>query len=154
MMEIPKPTEAHQKLQKLVGNWKGEEKIFPSPWDPKGGISQGYIENRSGLGGFIVIQDVKSEKNGEVIFEGHGVFSWDQKQNEYTLHWVDSMGMPLHVFRGDFDKETLTLLHEESEGYARMRVDLSDENRYFLKVDISQDGKNWQPLSEAQYQKA
>ena len=26
-MDMPKPTEAHKKLEKLVGNWSGEEKI-------------------------------------------------------------------------------------------------------------------------------
>ena len=40
-MEMPKPTEAHQKLAALAGRWTGSETIPPCPWDPKGDLTIG-----------------------------------------------------------------------------------------------------------------
>ena len=52
-MEMPKPTDVHKKLERLAGKWKGEEKMYPSPWDPNGGIAVGRVNNRPALDGFI-----------------------------------------------------------------------------------------------------
>src|SRR5689334_22163707 len=92
-MEMPKPTDAHKKLNWLTGNWAGEEKMFPSPWDPKGGMAKARIHNRSAIDGFNVVQDYEQEHGGAVNFRGHGVFSYDANQKCYVLHWWDSMGM-------------------------------------------------------------
>ena len=40
-MEMPTPGAAHFKLERLVGLWMGEERVHPSPWDPKGGDAVG-----------------------------------------------------------------------------------------------------------------
>ena len=56
-MEMLKLTPSHKKLQRIVGNWTGEEKLNPSPWDPKGRTAVGKVNNRSGLDGFIVTQE-------------------------------------------------------------------------------------------------
>src|SRR3954469_8319331 len=33
-MEMPRPTAEHRKLQLLLGDWEGEERMAPSPWGP------------------------------------------------------------------------------------------------------------------------
>jgi hypothetical protein len=38
-MEMPKPTPGHARLGKQAGHWEGEEEMFPSQWDPKGGAA-------------------------------------------------------------------------------------------------------------------
>jgi hypothetical protein len=35
-MEMPKPTAAHRKLERVVGRWTGEEKLFPFALGPQG----------------------------------------------------------------------------------------------------------------------
>ena len=99
-MDMPKPTTAHQKLSKLVERWSGPEKMPPGPWAPEGGTALGRVENREGLDGFVVIQDYAQERDGEVVFRGHGVFGWNAGAGHYTLHWFDSMGMGANAFRG------------------------------------------------------
>ncbi|MGE5277442.1 MAG: DUF1579 family protein [Acidobacteriota bacterium] len=74
---MPRPGEPHRQLRKLVGSWRGEERLSPSPWDPVGGTAVGRVENRSALDGFAVVQDYEQERNGAVGFRGHRVFSWD-----------------------------------------------------------------------------
>ena len=57
MIQVPKLTQAHEKLKTLVGMWRGTETIHPSPFDKKGGQATGIVNNRLALDGFAVIQD-------------------------------------------------------------------------------------------------
>ena len=65
-MDMPKPGPAQQQLARLAGNWSGEEKLLPSPWDPKGGIATGKAANRLALDGWIVVQDYEQARGGQV----------------------------------------------------------------------------------------
>ena len=40
MMEMPKPTEAHDVFRKMASSWTGEETLYPSPWDPAGALDR------------------------------------------------------------------------------------------------------------------
>ena len=99
MMEMPNPTEAHRKLNALVGRWSGQEKMCPSPWDPKGSTAVGRCDNRLSVDGFVIQHDYEQERNGSVSFRGHGVLSYDSAAKAYLLHWWDSMGVAVNVFR-------------------------------------------------------
>jgi hypothetical protein len=150
-MEMPKPTDAHRKLEMLVGRWLGEERLFPSPWDPKGGTAIGRIDNRLALDGFIVVQDYEQERDGKINFRGHGVFSWDATQKCYVIHWFDSMGMPPNIFRGNFENNTLTMTSEDQQGHSRVVFAFTENNKYSFSMEMSQDGKQWQTLMEGNY---
>ena len=152
-MEMPQPTEQHRKLEKLVGNWIGSEQIHPSPWDPQGGPAVGRVENRLALDGFAVIQDYTQERNGAVSFTGHGIFSWDSMQQRYFMHWWDSMGSPVNAFVGDFDGEVLSMTYQSPQGYHRVSIDLSQENGYTFKMDVSGDGNEWQTFMTGEYER-
>lgn len=150
-MEMPNPTDAHRKLQTLVGSWRGEEQLFPTPWDPKGGLAVGRVRNRVALDGFVVVQEYEQERDGSVNFRGHGVFSWDALQQSYTLHWFDSLGMPPNVFRGTFVDNTLTLTNHEQQGFTRATWIFADEKHYSYKMEVSADGNQWQKVMEGNY---
>ena len=150
-MEMPKPTDAHKQLEKLAGTWVGEEKMYPSPWDPQGGTAMGRVENKTALGGFVLVQDYKQERGGRTTFEGHGIFSWDEKQKSYVLHWFDSMGMPPNEFRGGFEGGVFTLANQGPMGHSRVVFDLRQSGKYTFKMEMSSDGKTWQPMMEGGY---
>ncbi|MBI4549087.1 MAG: DUF1579 family protein [Ignavibacteriae bacterium] len=148
---MPKPTDAHKKLEKLIGSWSGQEKLHPSPWDPKGGTARGRVTNRSALDGFVVVQDYEQERNGVINFCGHGVFGWNAAQQCYTLHWFDSMGMPPNEFRGSFKNDVLTMTSQDPQGHSRATFDFSKENQYSFRMEVSQDGKQWHTFMEGKY---
>ena len=152
-MEMPRPGEAHKRLEKLVGSWIGEEVMQPSPWAPEGGTATGRVTNRMALDGFNIIQDYEQERNGVVTFRGHGIFSWDAMRHDYVLHWFDSMGMPPNEFRGDFDGDVLTLNSRGPQGHSRGIHDFTRPGSYTFKMDMSQDGSQWQNFMEATYQR-
>ncbi len=103
MMTMPKPTEAHRKLARLAGEWTGNEQLSPSPWDPQGGTAIGRCHNRLVADGFVLAHDYEQERGGAVNFHGHGVFSYDRSEQSYKLHWWDSMGLGINVFKGQFE---------------------------------------------------
>ena len=152
-MEMPKPGEPHRRLAKIVGNWKGEEKLAPSPWDPVGGSAIGRVHNRAALDGFAVIQDYEQERNGAVNFRGHGVFTWDSAQNNYLLTWFDSMGTPPNEFRGNFENDILSLTNKGPMGLSRCSFDFREPNGYRFTMEVSEDGKQWITFVDARYRK-
>ncbi len=150
-MEMPQPTEAHAWLEKLAGTWTGTEIMSPSPWAPKGGTAKGIIENRMALGGFSLIQEYRQEIEGKVTFEGHGVFSYDGKTEEYLLYWWDSMGMGVNDFRGKRDGDRLTLEHTGPMGHNRTVFDLGKAGTYTFRMQFSPDGAAWMNMMEGTY---
>lgn len=152
-MEMPRPNEAHRKLERLAGNWTGQEKIYPSPWDPNGGTATARITNRLALDGFAIVQDYEQERRGKVTFRGHGVVCWDSMQKCYVFHWFDSMGMPPNQFKGIFEGNIFSLTCVDKQGHSRSVMEFTDASHYRWKMEMSPDGKQWIPFMEGQYER-
>ena len=150
-MEMPKPTEAHRNLARFVGNWIGKEKLSPSPWDPKGGTAVGRCHNRVAAGGFVLVHDYEQERNGAVGFCGNGVFSYDGVEKCYLLHWWDSMGFGINVFRGQLEGHTLQLLCQLPQGSSRGTWEFVDDRHYRFLMEVSPDGQQWMTMIEGDY---
>jgi len=153
-MGIPKPSAGHLKLHVLAGRWQGEETMYPSQWDPKGGKATGRNVSRMSLSDFVLISDYEQERNGIITYAGHGVFTYQPKDNTYSLHWYDSMGSPPEAFIGGLSGDILTLAHGGPGMHARMTYDLSEApNLLATKMEMSPDGSSWQTLFDARYRK-
>ena len=152
-MEMPKPTPGHLRLEALAGHWEGEETMHPSQWDPEGGIAVGRRRSRLALNGFAVISDYEQERDGVVTYAGHGVWSFDQSEDRYALHWFDCMGSPPEVFLGQFDGDVLTVAHGGPGMHARLTYDLTDPGHLRTKMEMSQDGASWSTLFDGRYER-
>jgi hypothetical protein len=150
-MEMPKPTEAHRKLAGLAGRWIGKEKLSPSPWDPKGGAATGRCDNRLAADGFVLVHDYEQERNGTASFHGHGVFSYDGAEKCYLLHWWDSMGFGINVFRGQLEGNTLQLLCKLPQGSTRGTWTFVDDSHYRFLMEVSPDRQKWMTMIEGDY---
>ena len=152
-MEMPRPSPRHRLLEKLAGEWEGEERMHPSQWDPEGGIAIGKSHSHLTLNGFALITNYEQERDGRITFSGHGVYGYNPKQESYTLHWFDCMGSPPEVFEGRLDGNILTMAHAGPGMHARMTYDLSDPQHLLSKMEMSQDGVNWKTLFEGRYKR-
>ena len=152
-MDMPKPAAGHRLLEKLAGSWEGEEKMHSSQWDPKGGVAIGRNNHRFSLGGFALLADYEQERDGAVSFTGHGVYTYDPKEDRYSLHWFDCMGSPPELFVGGFDGDVLTLAHGGPGMHARMTSDFSTPGTMKAMMEMSPDGAEWKVLFEAVYKR-
>lgn len=153
-MDMPGPTEFHQKLKAFVGEWTGEETMHPSPWDPKGGKSKGTYHCRVVCDGFAVVQEYEQVRDGVVGFRGHGVFGYDVQQNCYLWHWTDSMGgMPCVATQGQWSGDTIVWQNESPMGKSRYTHTFLPNGRCAFKIEVSQDGSTWAPMMDAIYGK-
>lgn len=154
-MEMPKPTPNHQKLAALVGSWKGDETMHPSPWDAAGGNAKAFVDARFDLDGMFVISDYRQERDGRVTYRGHGVFGWDAKQGVYTMYWFDSMGSdPGGPARGKWEGSTLIFEMQNPMGYSRYEYRFEADGGYAFEIAMSQDGKSWRPWLESHWARA
>ena len=148
-MEMPEPAAGHRELEKIAGHWEGEETMYPSPWDPKGGTALGRLNARIALNGFALISDYEQERDGKRTFTGHGVFSYDPKTDTYTLVWVDCMGAPPEIFKGSFEEGVLKLAHGGPGMHVRLTYDVSEPDCLRRSLEVSEDGREWKRFLEA-----
>ena len=152
-MDMPVPSDGHLHLEKLSGTWEGEETMYPSQWDPKGGVAIGRNRHKLSLGGFALLCDYEQERDGAITFTGHGVYTYAPDEDRYYLHWFDCMGSPPEVFVGGFDGDVLTLGHGGPGMHARMTYDLSTPGIMKGMMEMSADGAEWKVLFEAVYRR-
>ena len=152
-MEMPKPGPGHKKLEAFAGNWSGDEKMYPSQWDPKGGVAQATINSRSACDGFYVVGDYEQKRGGQVTYRGHSVTGFDAKTQEVVMYWFDSMGMGIDEFRGKFKGDSLALLSKSPMGHHRLTYDMSEKGTLRSKMELSQDGKQWSAMFDGVYHK-
>jgi hypothetical protein len=152
-MEMPTPVEGHRKLEKIAGSWKGQERMYPSPWDPEGGTALGRIKSRVALNGFALINDYEQERDGKVTFSGHGVFTYDSKEDAYTLVWVDCMGVPPEIFKGQFEGDVLKLAHGGPGMHVRLTYDVSEPGYLSTSMEMSKDGSVWNRFFDARLER-
>jgi hypothetical protein len=154
-MDMPKPGEAHKKLEHLVGEWSGEETLHPSPWDPSGGTAKGSVTNRWIVDGFAVVQEYEQRRGDQVTFRGHGVFWYDPATQEYVMHWWDSMGGTGGAYRGQLEGETLVLGAPMPQGgHSRTSWTRTGPTSHTFLMEVSPDGKTWYPAMEGRYEKS
>jgi Protein of unknown function (DUF1579) len=153
-MDMPKPGDVHKQLGRLVGEWSGEETLHPSPWDPKGGTAIGSVTNQWIVDGFAVVQEYEQRRGGQVTFRGHGVFWFDPATSEYVMHWWDSMGGTGAAYRGTLEGDRLMLGAPMPQGgHSRTSWTSTGPNSHTFLMEVSPDGKAWQPAMEGRYQR-
>jgi len=150
-MEIPKPTPAHDRLKKFIGRWRGTETLSPSPWDPEGGTATGIVENKLILDGFAVVQEYAQMRGDVVGFRGHGVITYNGREQCYTMHWFDSMGMPPNFYKGNFEGDVLKLTNRFPQGFSRAAWQFGGEKEYSFRMEVSPDGEKWAPMIVGTY---
>lgn len=151
-MEMPKPGPAQEKLKVMIGEWRGSEKMHPSPWMPGGGVRDAKISNRLALDGFAIIQDYAQIEGGRPAFQGHAVVIGRPHGEGYQMYWFDVFSPS--VFEGTFDGEKGVFTSNSPMGTVRASWDYSKRGFYSFKMEASQDGKNFAPMMEGEYQKA
>lgn len=153
-MHMPKPTKFHKKLEALVGNWTGDEVMYPSPMNPEGSMTTGTYTSRWVTDGFAVIQEYEQKTDGDVTFSGHGVFTYDPNEKCYLWYWFDSMGsVPATGTKGQWSGNKFVWHSESPMGHARYTHAFLRGGVCAFMIEYSEDGKKWALMMEGHYSK-
>jgi hypothetical protein len=128
--------------------------MHPSRWLPDGAMAVGRQDWKIDLGSFFLIGNAEQERDGVVIFRGHGVWGYDAEAGVYRMHWFESTGTPPQVFEGKFDDKTLVMLDLESSPKVQLRYTVPYGGALNTEVLMSEDGNDWKPFMEGTYQRA
>lgn len=142
-------------VELFSGVWRGEEKIYPSDWDPKGGSAFGTWVVHASVDGFCVLVDYTEERGGKINYRGHGVHGWDTQSNAFCVYWFDNIGvMPKAPVKATLDGNRYTYTYDDPTGWSRMTYDFTSDTLEF-RIDKSKDGgKTWSPMHEGRYTRA
>ena len=152
-MHMPTPSAGHRRFERMAGIWEGEETMYPSAWDPEGGTAIGRTVGRVAVGGFALVIDYQQTRGGVETFSGHGIYTFDPGSKEYAMTWIDSIGSPPEHFTGTFTDDVLVLGHGGPPMHVRMRADYSRPDRIASSMEMSEDGRTWKTLFDADYRR-
>jgi hypothetical protein len=144
----------HQRLQALVGSWRGEEEVSGTQW-ADGGPATSEVLAEAQFGGLFVVQRYRQRRDGTVSFGSHNVFGFDQQNNVVTMHQFDSMGfVPASPASGAWDGNTLTLLRSSPRGAARVTYDFDTADSYRMRLEFKAAGNDaWQDMVSGLYRR-
>jgi hypothetical protein len=156
-MQMPTVGAEQKRFNELfTGTWRGEEKLYPSDWDPKGGTAFGTWVVHPSLDGFCAFVDYREERDGKIVYRGHGIHGWDGQEGAFLTYWFDNIGvMPKQAVRGPFEGNRYTYQSDDGPmGWSRMTYEWKDDD-FTFRIDKSKDGgKTWAPMHEGRYTRA
>lgn len=154
-MEMPTVSKEMARLTELfAGTWRGEETLFPSEWDPKGGPAIGTWTVRAAVDGFALLVDYDEERDGKVVYRGHGVHGWDARERGFLVYWFDNIGVMQKAGNRatlDGDRYTYTELSDPN-GQSRFTYEWK-EGVFTFEIARSPDGKDWKPMHQGRYKR-
>ncbi|CAG0976723.1 hypothetical protein PHYC_01542 [Phycisphaerales bacterium] len=108
------PGDMHKWLMESVGTWEGKTKMWMDPSMPAE-ESTCTTTITSMFGGRYTKGETKGNMTGPdgkpMLFEGFGLYGFDNTTNQFQCTWCDNMGTMMLNFTGTLsaDKKTLTL---------------------------------------------
>jgi hypothetical protein len=153
-MEMPTIGREMQRMTELfAGTWRGEERLFPSEWDPVGGPAVGTWTVRPAAGGFALSVEYVEERDGKVAYQGHGVHAQDARDGQLYAFWFDNIGMvPKAGVAATLDGDRYTYTEASPMGRSRFTYAWQDGGFTFA-IDRSTDGVAWKPMHAGTYRR-
>ncbi|MBZ9737786.1 MULTISPECIES: DUF1579 family protein [unclassified Mesorhizobium] len=144
----------HQRLQALVGAWRGEEDIAATQWADEGAATS-EVTAEAQFGGLFVVQRYRQRRDGTVSFGAHNVFGFDQQNSLVTMHQFDSMGfVPVSPATGAWNGDELVLERSSPRGAARVTYVFNDADTYRMRLQFKPAGSDgWQDMVSGVYRR-
>jgi hypothetical protein len=144
----------HQRLQALVGAWRGEEEVADTQW-ADGGTATSEVLAEAQFGGLFVVQRYRQRRDGTISFGAHSVFGFDQQNGVVTMHQFDSMGfVPVSPATGTWNGSELVLERSSPRGAARVTYHFDGGDSYRMRLQFQPVGSDaWQEMVSGLYRR-
>ncbi|MFD1982163.1 DUF1579 family protein [Mesorhizobium newzealandense] len=142
----------HQRLQALVGTWRGEEQVAATQWTDAGTATAEAVAVAE-FGGLFVVQRYRQRRDGTVSFGAHSVFGFDQQTSAVTMHQFDSMGfVPTAPATGSWNGRDLVLVRSSPRGSGRVTYTIDTDINYRMRLEFQPAGSDiWQDMVSGVY---
>jgi len=144
----------HQRLQALVGAWRGEEEVAATQWTDAGTATSEVLAEAQ-FGGLFVVQRYRQRRDGTISFGSHNVFGFDQQNGVVTMHQFDSMGfVPASPATGAWNGSELVLVRSSPRGSARVTYVFDTDDSYRMRLQFQPAGSDaWQDMVSGVYRR-
>jgi len=144
----------HQRLQALVGAWRGEEEVAGTQWTDAGTATSEVLAEAQ-FGGLFVVQRYRQRRDGTVSFGSHNVFGFDQQNSAVTMYQFDSMGfVPVPPATGTWTGNELVLERSSPRGSARVTYIFDNADAYRMRLQFKPAGSDgWQDMVSGVYKR-
>jgi hypothetical protein len=144
----------HQRLQALVGSWRGEEEMSATQWTPAGPATA-EVEATAEHGGLFVTQRYRQTRGGRESFASHNVFGFDPADGLTKMFAFDSMGFfPSMPASGTWNGDTLVLERSSPRGAARVSYLFDGADRYRTHLEFKPAGSDdWQDMAKGAFRR-
>lgn len=144
----------HQRLQALVGAWRGEEEVAATQWTDAG-TATAEVLAAAEFGGLFVVQRYRQRRDGTISFGSHSVFGFDQPNSLVTMHQFDSTGfVPAAPATGAWNGSELVLMRSSPRGSARVTYTFDTDSNYRMRLEFQPAGSDiWQDVVSGVYQR-
>jgi hypothetical protein len=153
-MQMPSVSTEMKRLTELfAGTWAGDETLYPSESDPKGGPATGRWTVKAGVDGFCLLVDYEESRDGKVSYRGHGVHGFDARDQCFYAYWFDNLGMmPARAVKATLDGDTYAYRESSPRGHTRMTYAWRGGDFTFT-IERSEDGERWSPMHDGRYRR-
>jgi hypothetical protein len=156
----PQPTAEHELLQKDVGTWDADIKIWTEP-DADPMESKGSEKSELLGNGMWLVSHFEGTIAG-MPFEGAGAFGYDPTEKKYVGTWVDTMSPYLLTIKGDYDAGAKTMTSmAEGRDPATVEVSVSkmvsryiDDDTRTFEIQMKGDDGEYRKMMEIVYKRA
>ena len=104
------------------------------------------------LDGFALLVDYTEERDGKIVYRGHGIHAWSPSEQCFFAYWFDNIGFPPAApSRGTLDGDRYRY---EDAGHTgdRQRMTYARHGDVFeFRIETSKDGTTWSPMHEGRY---
>jgi len=154
IMQMPEIRPEMRRLAELfVGTWRGDERLFPSTWDPVGGPAVGTWTVRAVAGGFALALDYVEERDGRVTYQGHGVHAQDVGTGQLAAFWFDNIGVvPTAGVPATFADDRYRYTEVGPSGHTRFTYAWQG-GVFTFTIERSPDGATWAPMHAGTFQR-
>ncbi|MGX5848346.1 DUF1579 family protein [Mesorhizobium sp. PL10] len=144
----------HQRLQALVGAWRGEVDIAATQWTDEGAATSEVLAEAQ-FGGLFVVQRYRQRRDGTISFGSHNVFGFDRQNSVVTMHQFDSMGfVPASPATGSWNGSELVLERSSPRGAARVTYIFDNADAYRMRLHFKPAGSDsWQDMVSGVYRR-
>jgi Protein of unknown function (DUF1579) len=149
---MEQPSQFHLQLSRLAGRFIGTETHYPMPGFPQVQHAEATVVGKLELNGLLLLRNYETRRGSEIIYRGHGVYTWDHAHKSYAVYWFDTAGTsPVGPAFGTWIDDALDFRYYRGPQEFRLLYNFESDDKYLFSVEKLLDATSWEPALSGIY---